>query len=186
MAGSGDGSPGVFKEENMDVFEAIRRRRSIRAYKNTEIEEGKLQKVLEAARLAPSAGNRQEWKFVAVRDPERRAKLAEMTYGQRWVAEAPAIIVACATEGKSVMMCGQATHTVDVSIACTMMVLEAWEQGLGTCWLGAFNEGEVKKFLDVPDHMRVVAMIPMGYPNEAPLPRPRKAFDQTVCFDKFR
>ena len=170
----------------MDVFEAISGRRSIRAYKNMEIEEGKLQKVLEAARLAPSASNRQEWKFVVVRDPERRAKLAGMTYGQKWVAEAPAIIVACATEGKSVMTCGQATHTVDVSIACTMMILEAWEQGLGTCWLGTFNEGEVKMFLDVPGHMRVVTMIPMGYPNEAPLPKPRKAFDQIACFDKFR
>ncbi len=169
----------------MDVFDAISRRRSIRAYKDTAIEEGKLQRVLEAARLAPSASNRQEWKFVVVRDPESRAILAGMTYGQRWVAEAPAIIVACATEGASVMTCGQATHTVDLSIACTMMILEAWEQGLGTCWLGTFNEGEVKRFLDVPGHMRLVTMIPMGYPNEAPLAKPRKALDQITCFDKF-
>jgi len=170
----------------MNVFEAISQRRSVRTYKNREIEEDVLHKVLEAGRLAPSASNRQEWKFVVVRDPEKRAKLVEMTYGQRWVGEAPAIIVACATEGKSVMTCGQATHTVDLSIACTMMLLEAWEQGLGTCWLGTFNEGEVKKVLDIPARMRVVTMIPMGYPNEEPAQRPRKAFDQIVCFEKYR
>jgi len=170
----------------MDVFEAISQRRSIRTYKNKEIEEEKLRKVLEAARLAPSASNRQAWKFVPVRDPETRAKLAGATYGQQWVEEAPAIIVACATEGKGVMTCGQATHTVDVSIACAMMMLEAWEQGLGTCWLGTFNEGEVKKVLAIPPHMRVVTMMPLGYPNEAPPQRPRKAFDEIVSFDKYR
>ncbi len=169
----------------MDVFEAISQRRSIRTYKNTEIEEEKLRKVLEAARLAPSSANRQEWKFIVVRDLERRAKLARMTGGQGWVEEAPAIIVACATEGTSVMACGQTTHTVDVSIACTMMILEACEQGLGTCWLGTFKEVDIKKLLGIPDHMRVVTMIPLGYPNEAPRPRLRKTFDQIVSFDRY-
>jgi nitroreductase len=167
----------------MDVFDAIRQRRSIRKYKNTVIEEEKLAMVLEAARLAPSAANRQEWKFIVVRDPAKRAELTGMTYGQRWVGEAPVIIVACATEGKSIMTCGQATHTVDVSIACTMMLLEAWEQGLGTCWLGTFNETEVKKCLGIPDNMRVVNVMPLGYPDEAPLSRPRKPFEQVVSFD---
>jgi nitroreductase len=170
----------------MDVFEAIKGRRSIRSYKNREIEEEKLQKVLEAARLAPSASNRQEWRFVVVRDPDKRAKLTGMTYGQRWVGEAPAIIVACATEGKSVMTCGQLTHTVNVSIACALLMLEAHEQGLGTCWLGTFNEGGVKKLLGIPNHMRVVTVMPIGYQNEAPLPRPRKAFDEVVCFDGYK
>lgn len=170
----------------MDVFEAISQRRSIRTFKHTEIEEAKLRKVLEAARLAPSASNRQKWKFVLVRDPETRAKLAGTTYGQQWVGEAPAIVVACATEGKDVMTCGQTTHTVDVSIACTMMMLEAWEQGLGTCWLGTFSEVGVKKVLDIPPHMRVVTMLPLGYPNEAPSQRPRNAFDEIVSFDKYR
>jgi nitroreductase len=170
----------------MDVFEAISQRRSIRTYKNTQIEEKKLRKVLEAARLAPSASNRQEWKFIVVRDPTKRAELVGMTYGQQWVGEAPAIIVACATESRLIMTCGQATHTVDVSIACTMMILEAWEQGLGTCWLGTFNETDVKKCLGIPTNMRVVTIIPLGYPNEAPLPRPRKPFDQIVSFDFYK
>ncbi len=169
----------------MDVFEAISGRRSIRAYKNTTIEEEKLRKVLEAGRLAPSASNRQEWRFIAVRDAETRAKLADATYGQRWVEQAPAIIVACATEGKAMMTCGQPTHTVDLSIACAMMMLEAWEQGLGTCWLGTFNESDVKKLLDIPPRMRVVTVMPLGYPNESPEPRPRKAFKDIVSFDRY-
>jgi nitroreductase len=169
----------------MDVFEAIKQRRSIRKYKDKEIEEEKLQKILDAARLAPSAANRQEWKFIVVRDPARRAAITGMTYGQRWIGEAPVIIVGCATEGKSVMTCGQVTHTVDVSIACTMMMLAAWEQGLGTCWLGTFNEADVKKYLDIPDHMRVVTMLPLGYPNESPVSRPRKTIEQIVSFDRY-
>jgi|WetSurSiteA1Bulk_404760.scaffolds.fasta_scaffold103701_2 nitroreductase len=169
----------------MDVFSAISHRRSIRSYKNAVVEEEKLKKVLDAARLAPSASNRQEWKFIVVRGSEKRAQLAAMTYGQRFVGEAPVIIVACATEGKSIMTCGQPTHTVDVSIACSFMILAACDQGLGTCWLGTFNEGEVKKLLGIPGHMRVVTMTPLGYPNEAPLPRPRKSFDQVVCFENY-
>ncbi len=170
----------------MDVLEAISERRSIRSYKSTVIEEEKLKKVLEAGRLAPSASNRQEWRFIVVRDAEKRRKLVGMTYGQRWVGEAPLIIVACATEAKSVMTCGQSTHTVDLSIACTMMMLEAWEQGLGTCWLGTFNEPEVKKLLDIPGHMKIVTVLPLGYPNEAPPARPRKALEQIVSFDRYR
>ena len=169
----------------MDVFEAIKERRSVRFYKDMEVEEDKVRKILEAARLSPSASNRQEWKFIVVRNPEIRAKLAGATYGQQFVGKAPVIIVACATEAKSIMTCGQPTHTVDVSIACAFMILEAHEQGLGTCWLGTFNEGEVKKILGVPDHMRVVTMLPLGYPGESPDPKPRKAFGQVVCFEKY-
>lgn len=170
----------------MEVFEAISGRRSIRSYKSKEIEEEKLRRVLKAARLSPSASNRQEWRFVVVRDPEKRAGLTGLTYGQHWVGEAPAIIVACATEGTSVMTCGQPTHTVDLSIACTMIMLEAYEQGLGTCWLGTFNEDGVKKLLGIPSHMRVAVVMPIGYQNEAPGPRPRKPFDEIVCFDRYR
>jgi len=169
----------------MDVFEAIKERRSVRAYKDTDVEEEKLGKILEAARLSPSASNRQEWKFIVVKNAETRAKLAGAAYGQQFVGKAPVIIVACATETKSIMTCGQPTHTVDVSIACAFMILEAYEQGLGTCWLGTFNEGEVKKILGIPTPMRVVTMVPLGYPDESPSPKPRKAFGQIVCFGKY-
>jgi nitroreductase len=170
----------------MDVFDAIEGRKSIRAYKPDEVEDEKLSKVLEAVRLAPSASNRQEWKFVVVKDRDTRRRLAATTYGQKFVGEAPVIIVACATESKAIMTCGQPAHTVDLSIACTHLILEAWEQGLGTCWLGTFSEDEVKRVLGIPDRVRVVTMTPLGYPNEPGRPKMRKALGDIVCEERYR
>lgn len=169
----------------MQVFEAMRERKSIRAYKPDEVEEEKLARVLEAARLAPSASNRQEWKFIVVKNEATRKKLAATTYGQRFVGDAPVIIVACATESRSIMTCGQPAYTVDLSIACTHVILEAWDQGLGTCWLGTFDEGGVKKILGIPDRARVVTMMPLGYPNEPGRPKTRKPLDEVVCAERY-
>ena len=169
----------------MDVFTAISNRRSVRAYKDSEVEDEKLGKVLDAARLAPSASNRQEWKFIVVRGKETRKKLKKAALGQAFVAQAPVVIVACATETERVMACGQSAYTVDVSIACAYMILQAFELGLGTCWLGAFNEGEVKDILKIPEHIRVVTMIPLGYPDQPPLMKSRKSLDEIVCYGKY-
>jgi len=169
----------------MDVFTAISQRNSVRAYKSTDVEEDKLKKVLEAARLSPSASNRQEWKFIVVKNKETKKKLAKAAFGQSFVGEAPVVIVACGTETKSVMGCGQPTHTVDVSIACAYMILQAYELGLGTCWIGAFKEDEVKKILNIPEHVRAVAMTPLGYPNQPLSRKSRKSLDQIVCFEKY-
>ena len=169
----------------MDVYTAISQRCSVRAYKDTEVEEDKLKKILEAARLSPSSNNRQEWKFIVVKNKETRKKLAHAALGQSFIAEAPVVIVACATEAKAIMTCGQPAHTVDVSIACAFMILEAYELGLGTCWIGAFREPEVKRILKIPEHVRVVTMTPLGYPDETPSPKDRKSLDQIVCFEKF-
>jgi nitroreductase len=137
----------------MDVFNAITNRRSIRKYKDTGIEEEKINKIMEAARLAPSAANRQEWKFIIVKDKNTKEKLVEAAHGQEMVAEAPVLIVACSTESESIMPCGQYAYTVDLSIAISFMILEATEQELGTCWLGAFNEDMVKKILYISDEI---------------------------------
>jgi len=169
----------------MDVSTAIRQRRSVRAYKAVEVEEEKLKKILEAARLSPSASNQQSWKFIVVRNKETKKKLARAAFGQSFIGEAPVVMVACGTESKAVMACGQPTHSVDVSIACAFMILQAYELGLGTCWIGAFEEGEVKKILEIPKSVRVVAMIPLGYPDEDPSPRSRKRLEQIVCSEKF-
>ena len=150
----------------MDVFTAISQRKSIRAYLDKEVEEEKLQKVLEAGRMAPSAKNRQEWRFIVVKDGETKQKLAKACYGQKYVEKASAVIVGCAVSPDYVMPCGQLAYTVDVSIAFSFMMLEAWELGLGTCWLGAFLEDQVKEILNVPDAMRVVVVMPLGYPAE--------------------
>jgi nitroreductase len=169
----------------MDVFTAISQRSSVRAYKSTDVEEDKLKKILEAARLSPSASNRQEWKFIVVKDKEIKKKLAKAAFGQSFIGEAPIVVVACGTETKTVMGCGQPTHTVDVSIACAYMILQAYELGLGTCWIGAFKEDEVKKILNIPEHIRVVAMTPLGYPNQPSSRKSRKSLDQIVCFEKY-
>jgi nitroreductase len=173
------------EEKKMDVFTAISQRRSVRAYKDTDIGEDKLKKILEAARLSPSSSNRQEWKFIVVKNKGTGKKLANAAFGQSFIGEAPVVIVACATESKSIMACGQPAYTVDVSIACAFMILQAYELGLGTCWIGAFKEDEVKKILKIPEHVRVVAMTPLGYPNQPPSQKSRKGFDQIVCFEKY-
>ncbi len=169
----------------MDVFEAISKRRSIRNYKTTPVEEQKLEKILEAARIAPSAANRQEWKFIAVKDLETREKLVNAAHGQKFVGQAPITIVGCSTESERVMPCGQYAYTVDLSIAVSFMILEATELGLGTCWLGAYDEEAVKKVLDIPDEIRVPAMFTLGYADENPGPRPRKDIDKLICLDKY-
>ena len=169
----------------MDVFTAISQRSSVRSYKATDVEEDKLNKILEAARFSPSASNRQEWKFIVVRDKGTKKKLAKAAFGQSFIGEAPVVIVACGTESKSVMGCGQPTHTVDVSIACAFMIWQAYELGLGTCWIGAFNEGETRKILIIPEHVRVVAVIPLGYPNQPTSKKIRKSLDQIVCLEKY-
>ena len=134
----------------MDVFEAVTQRKSIRKYKDKEIEKEKLIKVLESARIAPSASNRQEWKFIVVKDEDTRSRLVSAAHYQKFVGQAPVTIVACSTESERIMPCGQHAYTVDLSIAVSFMMLEATELGLGTCWLGAFDEEAVKEILGIP------------------------------------
>lgn len=169
----------------MDVMTAIQSRRSIRSYKDKEIEEDKLEKVLEAGRLAPSANNRQEWKFVVVRDKDTRQKLAVASRNQHFVGEAPCVIVACAIETAHVMPCGQLSYPIDLAIAVDHMSLKAVEENLGTCWIGAFDEGEVKTILGIPERIRIVALLPIGYPEYVPSQTPRKMCEETVVFEKW-
>lgn len=167
----------------MDIMTAIQSRRSIRLYSSRPVEEEKLQRILEAGRLAPSASNLQNWKFIVVRQRELREQLMEASYGQAFVGQSPVILVCCSTDPDSVMKCGQPKSSVDVSIATSFMILEAVELGLGTCWLGSFQEERVKQILGIPANVRVVAMTPLGYPGEAPDPRPRKETEDVVRCD---
>ena len=169
----------------MDVFEAITQRKSIRKYKDKEIEKEKLIKVLESARIAPSASNRQEWKFIVVKDENTRNKLVSAAHYQKFVGQAPVTIVACSTESERIMPCGQHAYTVDLSIAVSFMMLEATELGLGTCWLGAFDEEAVKEILGIPSDIRVPAMFTLGYADENPVARPRKALKDIVSHEKY-
>jgi nitroreductase len=170
----------------MDVSAAIKGRRSVRSYKDLEVESHKIKTILEAGRLSPSANNRQEWKFIVVKDPETKMKLAMAALNQSFIGQAPVVLVACATESKAVMTCGHPTYAVDVSIAFAYMLLQAYELGLGTCWIGAFSEDEVKSVLGVPKHVRVVALSPLGYAATDTAARSRKSLDEITCLDAYR
>lgn len=169
----------------MAVLNVIKTRKSIRKYKDTPVEAEKLTNVLEAARLAPSARNLQDWKFIAVTDTEKRLALQEACGGQRQVGQAPVTLVVCANND-SVMSCGQSKTTIDCSIAMSFMLLQAEEEGLGMCWLGHFYEDKVKAVLNIPNDYIVVAVSPLGYADEDPVRKPRKAAEDVICYNEFK
>ncbi|MEM3627369.1 MAG: nitroreductase family protein [Candidatus Bathyarchaeia archaeon] len=172
----------------MDVFEAVKRRRSIRAYEATSIPKEKLEKILEAARLAPSAGNIQPWHFIVVTDREKREKLAGSCRYAKFLSESPIVIVGCGDQKASPKW-----YMVDVAIAMQNMVLTATSEGLGTCWVGSFNEGEVKEMLKIPENFKIVALLAVGYPREKfdfqgkilKLARKRKHMKEIVSFGEY-
>ncbi len=170
----------------MTVMEAIKTRKSIRAYADKPVEEEKLNTILEAGRLAPSASNRQEWRFVIVRGLEAREKLAEAAGGQVFVRQAPLAIVACAETDEHTMKCGQLSYPIDVAIALDHMTLAAVELGLGTCWIGMFEEKRVKKILDIPERIRVVGLMPLGYPvDPTAVEKKRLPLERIVRYERW-
>jgi len=171
------------REEIMNVSEAIRQRYSVRAYQNRPVEKDKLMRVLEAARLAPSASNRQEWRFVVVQDFDKRQKLAAIAMGQKFVGEAPVVIAACAETDNHVMRCGQLCYPIDVAIAIDHLTLQATEEGLGTCWIGAFKEDGVKELLGIPNAIRVVQLVTLGYAADRPRGKSRLPIEEIVRFE---
>jgi nitroreductase len=150
----------------MDVMDAIKTRKSVRSYLAKPVEDEKLNAVIKAAQLAPSASNRQEWRFVIVRELETRKKLASVAGGQAFVGEAPVLIVACAETDGHLMRCGQLCYPIDVAIALDHMSLAAVDLGLGSCWIGLFDEKKVKEILKIPEEIRVVELMPLGYPTD--------------------
>jgi nitroreductase len=165
----------------MNVHEAIRARYSVREYLPTPVPDDSLFRVLEAARLAPSSSNRQEWQFIVVRDEERRRRLAMAANHQMFIAEAPVIIAAVGTDPQSIMTCGVPRYAVDVSIAVTHMMLAAVEEGLGTCWIGAFSQEKVKEILSVDKGGVVVTVMPLGYSKAERTPaKSRKRLEDIV------
>jgi len=171
----------------MSVLEIIKRRRSIRRYKENSIPEDALFRVLEAARLAPSGKNLQPWKFVIVRDKLLKKKLAEASIGQYFMAKAPVVIVACGFPDECYSRMGRYMKSwpVDVAIALEHLILQAEEENLGTCWIGAFEEKEVKSILGVPEEVKVLALTPLGYPAEKPPSRRRKDLEEIISYEKY-
>ncbi|GAI82170.1 unnamed protein product [marine sediment metagenome] len=171
----------------MKVLEVIQKRRSVRKYKEDPIPEKDLMRVLEAARLAPSGKNFQPWKFIIVKDKALKEKLAQASAGQFFMAEAPIIIVGCGFPDNCYAHMGRymKSWSVDVTIALEHLMLQAQEEGLGTCWIGSFEEEEVKAILNIPENVKVLALTPLGYPDEIPRFRGRKSLDEIISYDRF-
>lgn len=169
----------------MDVYQAITTRRSIRHYSEQPVEPEKIKTILEAARWSPSANNGQDWKFIVIQDSAIIEQMVAVCRGQAFIAKAPVVIVACSLRPDSEMTCGQLRGTVDLSIAMTSILLQAWELGLGTCWLGAFYQDRVKKLLQIPESVSVVAITPIGYPEKQVASTPRKPLESIVCYDRY-
>ncbi len=169
----------------MNVFEAIRTRRSIRSYRNKPVEEEKLQQILEAGRLAPSSANRQEWRFVVVRDAETRMRLMSAAKNQPFVGQAPVVVACCARTDRHVMTCGELCYSIDVAIAVDHMTLAAWELGLGTCWIGAFSADQVREILGIPGDVPVVELLTLGYPESVPPPTDRLPLETIVHYERW-
>ena len=169
----------------MDIKEVIQKRYSCRSYEDTPVPEEKLKSILEAARLAPSASNRQPYKFIIVKNKEKREKLAEAAAGQIFIGEAPIIIAGVSLEPERIMSCKVPAYAVDIAIAMEHMALQAFAEGLGTCWIGAFSQEEAKKVLEIPEEYKIVALMPFGYPADSPGPKDRKNLDELVSYEKY-
>ncbi len=168
----------------MDIIEA---RRSVRSYKSREIEDDKLNYILDAFRLAPSAKNLQPWKLVVAKNKKIIKDLAIACNNQTFLEEAPVLIAACANEQEAYGRMGgyMNSYPVDIGLALEHLVLAATEQGLGTCWIGAFKEQLVKDILGIPEEVKVVALTPVGYPSREASRRGRKPMDEIVCYDRY-
>jgi nitroreductase len=171
----------------MDFYQVIKSRKSIRAYKSDPINNDVLDRVLEAGRIAPSAKNIQPWKFIVVKDAKIRQELVSACRNQTFIAQAPVVICAVALEKIAWGNMGGywSSYPVDVAIALDHIILAATNEGLATCWIGAYSETEVKRILKIPDEVKVIALTPIGYPAQEPSQRPRKPLSEITSIDSF-
>ena len=173
----------------MDVFEAIKKRRSVRAYTSEEVSEKDVEKLIEAARLAPSAGNIQPWEFVIVTNAETKRRLSDAALHQTFIEEAPVVIIVCADVARSSWGYGSRGTNLyclqDTAAATENMLLAAQALGLATCWVGAFHEDEVARVVNTPRNVRPVAIVPVGRPAEKPSARPKRSVREIVHYVTF-
>jgi len=171
----------------VNVFEAVQERRSIRAYADEPVQREKLEKILEAGRLAPSAGNVEPWHFVVVTDSEKRKVLSKGRYA-KFLSQAPVVIVACGDKESS-----PDWYAIDVALAVENMVLTAQGEGLSTCLVGSFDEKEVRQTVKAPDNFEVLLLLAVGYSKEKPdltakslhSVRPRKSLSEIATEETF-
>ena len=167
------------------LLNCIKKRYSVRKFQNKPIEQEKLDVILEAARLAPSASNKQTWKFVVIKDNEKRKQLTEICRGQKFVSEAPITIAICNTNLDYVMTCGMNAPVIDGTIAAEHIVLQATELGLGTCWIGSFYHDKMAELINLPKDYIIVGLLPVGYPDDEKGNRDLKSIEEVVSYDSF-
>jgi nitroreductase len=170
----------------MDFFELIQNRYSVRAYRPDPIEDEKLEKLLEAARLAPTAANRQPFQLIVVRTEGRKEELQRI-YRREWFVQAPIIICACAVGDEGWVRSEDKKRYRDVDIAIVMdhLILAATALGLGTCWIAAFNPTVAREVLALPDNVEPIIFTPLGYPADKPEPKERKSLSQLVRYERW-
>lgn len=168
-----------------DIIDVMRARHSVRHTKETPLPLGAVERLFEAARLAPSWDGRQCWDFVAVTDPQLRAALAQAGGPKAAMSAAPLIVVACARPEASGRRAGLDYFLLDMGIAVEHLVLEAASLGLGTCWVGSFDEEQVRQALAIPSEMRVVAMVPVGLPDEEPSRRRWRSMEEILSWNRW-
>lgn len=170
----------------MKIIEEIVNRRSVRAYSQAAIEPEKLTRILEAARLAPTARNQQDWKLVLVKNADIKAKLVDAAAPhQQFLKGAPLLIVACALNPAYVMRCGHPAFLIDLAIVLEHVALQAVREGLGTCWIGSFDEAKAKAVLGIPQELRIVELMSVGYPEQAPPATSRKSLQDLIGWDSW-
>ena len=169
----------------MTVLDSIRRRYSCRAYHDKSIEQDKLDCILEAARLAPSARNTQDWRFVVVTDKAIKSRVAATTNRPEVFEKAGVIIAACSNSDE-VMRCGQAIGPIDVAIALEHICLQAADLGLGTCWIGSFDSDKVRQILAIPEDIAIIELMALGYPADSKPEPKREPMEKIVCYDTWK
>ena len=169
----------------MTVSEAIRKRYSCRTYQDKPIEQDKLDLIFEAIRLAPSAKNLQDWRFVVVQDKQTKVALAKAANDQIFLETAGAILAACSTSDH-VMRCGQPIGPIDVAIALEHICLQATELGLATCWIGSFYPDKVRPILGIPEDVTIVELMALGYPADSPKEPKREPVDNIICHERWQ
>jgi nitroreductase len=173
----------------MNIFDCIEGRRSIRSFLVRPVEFDKITAIIEAGSMAPSAGNLQDWKFVLVSDKPVIQKIAESSLGQYWIAKAPVLIVVCGMTDRQEKYYGEKGKTLycpqDCAAAIQNMLLAAHALGLGACWVGGFDEHNLRYFLDIPEAAKPYAVIPLGYPDELPSERHLSPLTDHVFFNKY-
>jgi nitroreductase len=167
----------------MALLPEIEKRASVRSFTEEPVTQEQLDAVLEAGRLAPSAKNRQAWRFVVIENPELRTRVQDAAFGQDYVGQAPVIIALCTTNVEYKMPNGQLSYPVDMGIACSFMMLQAVHEGLGTCVVTTFKEQEVKTLLTVPYSMRIVMLLLVGHPAEPTERARRMSASRIVSYD---